>query len=399
MKHLLPIVLAGLIVSECWADEVHNTLSEQEKAQGMLLLWDGETTFGWHSSNGSKWTVQDGMLSPQAGKDGMLVTTTAFTDYELIVDYRTRPGSEVVIRIGALADGTPPEGFGKKDVPLNHFGAGWARVRVQVQAGYPVGTEYRSLGALTGIGQATRGAQTDDMPRHLGHIALIGSGVIYRNIKLQPRNPTILFNGKDLTGWKVHPDRKSKFSITPEGWLRIQDGPGDLQTTESYSDFLFQVDCKTNGERLNSGVFFRCIADQYQQGYEAQIHNGFTDKPMKQYKVDEFDPKTHTLKETHEVTSAAMDYGTGAIYRRIPARRSVAKDKEWFTMTVVAHGRHIATWVDGIQVVDWTDNRPINENPRQGCRLEAGRISLQGHDPTTDLLFRNFRVIDMSTKK
>jgi hypothetical protein len=79
----------------------------------------------------------------------------------------------------------------------------------------------------------------------------------------------------------------------------------------------------------------------------------------------------------------------------VPARRQAAKDGEWFTMTVAAHGRHIATWVNGVPVVDWTDNRPPNDNPRNGCRLEKGPISLQGHDPTTDIDFRNLRLVEL----
>jgi hypothetical protein len=51
--------------------------------------------------------------------------------------------------------------------------------------------------------------------------------------------------------------------------------------------------------------------------------------------------------------------------------------------------------VNGVQVVDWTDNRPVNANARNGCRLEKGNISLQGHDPTTDIDFRNFRLAEL----
>ena len=61
----------------------------------------------------------------------------------------------------------------------------------------------------------------------------------------------------------------------------------------------------------------------------------------------------------------------------MPARFGVAKDREWFTMTVVAYERHIATWVNGIQVVDWTDNRPENDNAREGYRAAAGAISIR----------------------
>ena len=64
-------------------------------------------------------------------------------------------------------------------------------------------------------------------------------------------------------------------------------------------------------------------------------------------------------------------------------------------MTVVAQGRHLATWVNGVQVTDWDDHRPLNDNARNGCCLNAGPISIQGHDPTTDLSFRNFRIAEL----
>jgi hypothetical protein len=159
---------------------------------------------------------------------------------------------------------------------------------------------------------------------------------------------------------------------------------------------VLQLECISNGKHLNSGVFFRALPGEYQQGYEAQIRNEFKDEPTQEYTLEIYDPKTNELKEKVKAKYTAVDYGTGAIYRRQPARKAVAKDGEWFTMTVVAHGRHLATWVDGVQVVDWTDNRPLNNNARNGCRLDKGCISLQGHDPTTDLNFRNIRIAELA---
>jgi hypothetical protein len=74
----------------------------------------------------------------------------------------------------------------------------------------------------------------------------------------------------------------------------------------------------------------------------------------------------------------------------------MSKDNEWFTMTVAAQGRHLATWVNGVQVVDWIDNRPENDNARNGAKLAKGNVSLQGHDPTTDLSFRNIRIAELA---
>ena len=58
----------------------------------------------------------------------------------------------------------------------------------------------------------------------------------------------------------------------------------------------------------------------------------------------------------------------------------------------MAAGPHMAVWVNGYQVSNWTDDRPPDPNPRRGSRLHAGTLCIQGHDPTTDLLFRNIRI-------
>ena len=124
---------------------------------------------------------------------------------------------------------------------------------------------------------------------------------------------------------------------------------------------------------LNSGIFFRCIPGDKMMGYESQIHNGMVDG----------DP------------TKPVDCGTGGIFRRQNARRIVARDHEWFAKTIVADGPHMAVWVNGYQVSDWTDDRAANENPRRGLRLEPGTLQIQGHDPTTDLEFRKLRIAEI----
>jgi hypothetical protein len=218
--------------------------------------------------------------------------------------------------------------------------------------------------------------------------------VMLRNAKLRPLNTKSLFNGKDLTGWKEFPGKKSKFGVI-DGAINVKDGPGDLQTVGKYQDFVLQLECISNGKHLNSGIFFRCRDNEYQNGYEAQIRNQFTPEATQDYTIEEYDPKTNKLIGKKKIKSTAVDYGTGAIYRRQPARKEMAKDGEWFGMTIVAHGNHLATWVNGVQVTDWHDNRPKSDNARTGCKLEAGHISIQGHDPTTNLSFRNFRIAEL----
>ena len=367
------------------------TLTPREIADGWILLFDGKTTVGWTSPTGSKWTILDGMLAPQAGKPGLLVTTTAFTSYILTLEYRVK--GKKCLRLITATDtqgSRPNHGFTHVWV-----GDGWWKATIFVTSGNVVKRYFESVGG----GQNFLAPPISEQGQVTGHIALSGTGFIVRNIKLRPVPTKPLFNGKDLTGWKKYEGdkkrAKSTFSVTKEGWLSLKNGPGDLQTEGQWADFVLQLDCRTNGKNLNSGVFFRCLPGQYQMGYEAQIHNKFLDPPGKEYTLDVYYPQSHTLRSKKKERFLAADYGTGAIYRRMPARVQRAKDNEWFTMTVVAHGRHFATWVNGLQVVDWTDNRPLAANARAGCYLKKGPISLQGHDPTTDLNFRNLRLAEL----
>jgi hypothetical protein len=111
-------------------------------------------------------------------------------------------------------------------------------------------------------------------------------------------------------------------------------------------------------------------------GYECQIHNGFQN-----------DDRTQP-----------QDCGTGGFFRRQNARRVVADDLKWFHMTLIADGSHMAAWVNGYQVSDWTDDRPEHENPRKGLRLEPGTIMIQGHDPTTNISFRHLRIAEWAKR-
>jgi hypothetical protein len=44
------------------------------------------------------------------------------------------------------------------------------------------------------------------------------------------------------------------------------------------------------------------------------------------------------------------------------------------------------------------DQRAADPNPRKGLRLEAGTLMIQGHDPTTDLSFRNLRAAEQARR-
>src|SRR5437763_3230481 len=108
MRRLFALALALAVLRPAAAEEAKrpNTLSPRQVAEGWILLFDGESTFGWRSPNGSKWHVYDGTLYPERDQlPGALVTTTAFADYELRFHYLSRPDTQAEIRVGCDADG------------------------------------------------------------------------------------------------------------------------------------------------------------------------------------------------------------------------------------------------------------------------------------------------------
>jgi hypothetical protein len=375
------------------ADEAKpNTLTPKEVEEGWILLFDGETTFGWKIDGDA--AVVDGALVLGGKQETSATATTQFLFCRLDFDADADNAKDAKLTFNAY---TGP--FIKAAPPGTK---GWYEYFGQISPGDISVWARSSKGFVAG---------RNNPNTTIGFSVPAGQKLMLRNIRVLPREAEIspasvsvgplqpIFNGKDLSGWKkfdADPKRaKSEFTVAKEGWIHLKDGPGDLQTEKEWGDFILQIECFSNGDKLNSGVFFRCRPGEYQNGYEAQIHNGFTEKAEKEYPIEEYDPKSHKLTGTKKEKFQAMDYGTGGIYRRMPARRPVAKDKEWFTMTVAAQGRHIATWVNGNQVVDWIDNRSENDNARNGCKLGKGPISLQGHDATTDLRFRNIRIAEL----
>lgn len=388
------LILAGclLVPPAVLAQQPPARLSPEEVKEGWLQLFDGETTFGWHISGEAR--VEKGVMILGGKRATHAHFNTFFTEMQSELEVQVLGKEDVEVELldeegeQVVVNELEPNGDGK-----------WTVVRARVWSIPDLGKSGVSLTREhpqdVPVGRGTVSKRPPPTTTIVFNIP-VGVTLHIRSAKLLPGKMTPIFNGKDLTGWKVHPNKKSRFKVTTEGWLNIKDGPGDIQTVGKWADFVFQCECISHGKHLNSGVFFRCRPGEYQQGYEAQIRNQFTAKADQEYIVEEYHWNTHELVNKRKMQSPAVDYGTGGIYRRMPARKEVAKDQEWFTLTVVARGRHFATWVNGIQQVDWKDNRPSSDNARKGCYLKAGSISLQGHDPTTNLSFRNLRIGPLS---
>jgi hypothetical protein len=376
-----------LLALACAAAAQQNSLAPKEAAEGWILLFDGETTFGWTGEGGAQWRVADGALTAD-GESGYLRSNSAFADYILKLDYRApaEENSGVFLRSAkegqAHVTGYELQIYGKHpEYPtgslVNHIKAKKVNAEPDRWHSYEVTAEGdRFIVKLDG-NTVLDGRDPKSKAGHIGLQYNKDKKIEFRNIKLKPLGLKPIFNGKDLSGWKVidapKPKEKPEWTVR-SGAIHVEKGPGQLETEGTWDDFILQMDIRTNprdaNHHPNSGVFFRGDPNGYWSGYESQIRN--------EYKAGD--------------RTQPVDWGTGAIYNRKATRKVVADDGEYFTKTIVARGRHLAVWINGQPVTDWEDDRPGGMNARKEARLQAGTISLQAHDPTTNLDFRNIRI-------
>jgi hypothetical protein len=61
-------------------------------------------------------------------------------------------------------------------------------------------------------------------------------------------------------------------------------------------------------------------------------------------------------------------------------------DDAWFTVRAIVRGRRVQVFVNDRQTVDYT------EPADSVTRLTGGTIALQGHDPGSEVHYRNIRI-------
>ena len=167
-----------------------------------------------------------------------------------------------------------------------------------------------------------------------------------------------LFDGKSLAGWKAS-ENPATFRV--ENGEIIVNGPrahlfydGPVLNHE-FKDFELKVDVMTR-PGANSGIYIRTAyqpEDWPSKGYEVQVNNSHTDWRR-----------------------------TGSLYAVQDVRES-EKDNEWFTVHAIVRGRHIVVTVNGRQTVDYT------EPEGSPTRLTGSTIALQGHDPGSEVHYKN----------
>ncbi|MFN3323550.1 MAG: DUF1080 domain-containing protein [Bryobacteraceae bacterium] len=371
----------------------YSQVTPQEAAEGWIALFDGETLFGWTPEGGSKWRVVNGAIVPEEGESGWLRHNAVFADYALRVEYRVA-SADVNSGILLRAPRTGPPALMGYEVQIfdthpsyptgalvNHLKPRrvapapnrWRTVEIE-HSGEQIIVKVDGRTVLDGL----------DSHAAAGHIGLQynrGHHIEFRSVRLRPLGLEPVFNGRDLAGWKEVGTPRAKeppvWSVR-DGMINVVKGPGQLETESLYRDFVLQLDVRANARDANhhpnSGVFFRGEPGGFWTGYESQIRNEFKDG----------DP------------AQPVDFGTGGVYFYQPARKVVSRDNEFFTKTIVAYGRSINIWVNGYPVSSWEDPHPEGAVVRnKEARLGAGAISLQAHDPTTNLDFRKIVVAEL----
>ena len=338
-------------------------LSTEDLARGRVALFDGATLFGW-SVDGGEASVDPPNL---ALHDKDASGCAAGAEFRMPL-----PAGAVHLEAFRPADGEVwmsfDDGYGRggRDYPyVSGTPAEGADewIPATLSLAPPVAPEDRAWEA--------------DSPYHAP--AILG---VRGNDDTAVRFIEFLPETEPLSLESFTPVAGNQATVTRDGELRLVGGPGFLVSEQQYGDFVLQCEVNLNAPDSNSGLFFRTMeptADAPSNGYEVQLQN--TLGPGGRTDPDDY----------------GEGFGTGGIFRRQAARYVNANDGEWFHLTLVVVGNRMATWVNGLQVTDFTDERDSDPNPRKGRRDEAGHLVLQGHDPTTDVSFRNVRIQELST--
>jgi alcohol dehydrogenase (cytochrome c) len=179
-----------------------------------------------------------------------------------------------------------------------------------------------------------------------------------------------LFNGKDLTGWKLN-ENSDAFSV--EGGAIVAHGPrshlfydGDF-AGHAFADFELKVDVMTM-PGANGGIYFDT---EFQavgwpgKGFEAQVNNTYPGDPRL----------------------------TGSLYEVADNGAPVAKDNEWFTEDILVRSNSITVKVNDKVVAQWTQPEDwIGTRDFPGRRVGPGTIALQSHDAKSTVYYKNIRI-------
>jgi hypothetical protein len=159
---------------------------------------------------------------------------------------------------------------------------------------------------------------------------------------------TKLFNGKDLTGWKIYGTEKW---YVQDGLLISESGPdkeyGYLATEKQFRDFELTAEFKQEADG-NSGIFFRSSIEGTKiTGWQAEVA-----------------PPGHNTGGIYE------SYGRGWLIKPDPEKDKALKYGDWNTMKIRVIGGMVETWLNGQPMIRLEDEK---------IAQATGSIALQIH--------------------
>lgn len=157
--------------------------------------------------------------------------------------------------------------------------------------------------------------------------------------------PIKLFNGSDLTGWRLRDASKAGTWRVVDGVMENTPHGTDIITEQKFGDFKLHVEYKMV-EKSNSGVYLR-------GRYEVQVQDDFGKEP-----------------ESHR---------NGGIYGFItPTSNPVKKAGEWQTFDITLIGRKVTVVLNDKTIIDGAEIPGITGGALDSNEGEPGPIMLQG---------------------
>jgi hypothetical protein len=184
-----------------------------------------------------------------------------------------------------------------------------------------------------------------------------------------------LFNGKDLTGWKM--TGWGSF-VVENGLLKTVGGMGLLvYEGQRFGHGTIRVVFKTAGGRGNSGVFIRMPEMPTDAWYG--VHNGY------EVQIDAGGDEWHA---------------TGALYSLSKTKKGFQKPPgEWNTMDITMVGQRTTVRLNGEIVNEFDGAQPVPERkmwyePVRGPRPDTGYMGVQNHDAESIVYFREISFVN-----
>ena len=169
-----------------------------------------------------------------------------------------------------------------------------------------------------------------------------------------------LFNGKDLTGWKVYNGKPEVWGVESGVLYCKGSGGGWLMTEKEFADFELRFEFRL-AKMGNSGVALRAPlqGDPAYQGMEIQL---LDDENWKGLRPEQY---------------------CGAIYDVVAPKKHATKPHgEWNSMHIIADGRNITIILNGETVVQANlDNHKdrAQPDPKSKKRAHPGLLNGKGH--------------------